>query len=84
MDSTGNIADTPLHQLPIYLYQNYADADNSDNLLQSKLTDINGKTTFYKLDSLQYAIRAEHPLLGIKIQSVNTPHKSVVNQVIVF
>ncbi len=84
LDNSGTVTDTPLHHLPVYLFQNFNDADNNENLLLSKLTDANGKTSFFHLDSLQYAIRVDHPLLGIKIQTVNTPQRSVVNQVIVY
>ncbi len=83
-DSLGIVTDTPLHHFPVYLFQNFNEANNNENLLISKLTDVNGITSFLKLDSVQYAIRVEHPALGIKIKTVYTPYKSVVNQVIVY
>lgn len=82
MDTYGLVVDTPIRNFPVYLFQNLDDATHNENLLATKLTDAQGKTSFYQLDSLQYAVRLEHTLLGIKLQSIHTPHKSIVNQVI--
>lgn len=84
LNTLGTVQDTPIRNVPVYLFQTYADADNNENLLSSKLTDSLGKVSFFKLDSLQYALRAEHPQLGVIIQTVNTPHHSVVNHVIAY
>lgn len=84
VDDSGITMDTPLINLPARLYYSEADALNDENLIANKNTDTIGRVSFYNLDSLQYTVIFLHPILGTKMQTMNTPPKSIVNQLIAY
>ena len=84
LDTAGVVHDTILRNSVVFLYYTLEDAVDNNNLILYKLTDSTGSAMFYKLDSLSYTVRVQNGVLGNKIQSINTPHQSIVNMVITY